>query len=97
MVFRRRGIMLKGGLERLKNLERKVIITVVGWGAHRPQSMSLEANGLINQTVDQKSVTANGSLKTWEENVRVKCTSWRKENRDLRGSILLFGQLVEES
>ena len=89
--------MLKGGLERLKNSGRKIIIAGVGGGIHRPQSMSLKAEGLINQTVDQKSVTANGSLKTWEENMRVKCTSWRKENRDLRGSILLFGQLVEES
>ena len=89
--------MLKGGLERLKNLERKVIITVVGWGAHRPQSMSLEAKGLINQTVDQKGVATDRCLKTWEENMGVKCTSRGKENRDLRGSIPLFGQLVEES
>ena len=61
--------MLKGGLERLKNSGRKIIIAGVGGGIHRPQSMSLKAEGLINQTVDQKSVTANGSLKTWEEDI----------------------------
>ena len=88
--------MLKGGLERLKNSGRKIIIAGVGWGIHRPQSMSLKAEGLINQTVDQKSVAANRRLKTWEENMGVKCTSRGKENRDLRGSIPLFGQLVEE-
>ena len=89
--------MQKGGLKRLKNLRSKIMIAAVGWASHGPQSVSLEANSLINQTVDQKSVTANRRLKTWEENMRVKCTSWRKENRDLKGSILLFGQLVEES